>query len=138
MEKMMNSQKEIDKTCLTCGHNNDAFMCEAIIYCNSFREWVIRKNKKKYITEEKIEILFNSFKEFLKEKNKRYGDAALKPLKIFSRADAGSQICNRIDDKLGRIKKSKELKKNDVADIFGYVALLLIENDWLDFDDLLD
>ena len=31
-------------------------------------------------TQEKIDILFNNFKEFLKEKNKRYGDSALSPI----------------------------------------------------------
>jgi hypothetical protein len=86
-------------------------------------------------TQEKINILFDNFKEFLKEKNKRYGDSALNPLQIFSKIDAGNQICNRIDDKLGRIKKSELLKKNDVSDMFGYIALLLIENNWLEFKD---
>lgn len=94
--------------------------------------------KKNNNTQENIEKLFNNFKEFLKEKNKRYGDSALNPLQVFSKQNSGSQICNRIDDKLGRIKKSKELKKNDVSDLFGYVALLLIENNWLNFHDLLD
>jgi len=89
-------------------------------------------------TQEKIDILFDNFKDFLKEKNKRYGDAAISPIKVFSRSDSGSQICNRCDDKLSRIKNSAELKKNDCADIFGYIALLLIENNWLDFEDLLD
>lgn len=89
-------------------------------------------------TPQKIDTLFNNFKEFLKEKNKRYGDSALKPQKIFSKQDSGSQICNRIDDKLGRINNSSEIKKNDLSDLFGYVALLLIEKEWLDFEDLID
>lgn len=89
-------------------------------------------------TQQKIDTLFNHFKVFLKEKNKRYGDSALSPQNIFSKQDSGSQICNRIDDKLGRIKNGTELKKNDLSDLFGYVALLLIEKDWLDFNDLLD
>jgi hypothetical protein len=89
-------------------------------------------------TQEKIEVLFDNFKDFLKEKNRRYGDSAIAPIKIFTKSDAGSQICNRLDDKLSRIKNSSDLKKNDLADIFGYTALLLIEKGWIEFDDLLD
>lgn len=89
-------------------------------------------------TQDKIEFLFDNFKIFLKEKNKRYGDSALTPINIFTKANAGNQICNRLDDKLSRIKNSEVLKKNDLSDLFGYVALLLIENNWTDFDDLLD
>ncbi|MBN2547486.1 MAG: hypothetical protein JXB50_16900 [Spirochaetes bacterium] len=89
-------------------------------------------------TQEEIEVLFNNFKEFLKEKNRRYGNSALSPVKIFSKTDADRQICNRLDDKLSRIANAKELKKNDVADVFGYTALLLISEGWLTFDELLD
>jgi hypothetical protein len=93
-------------------------------------------------TQDKIELLMNNFKEFLKEKNRRYGNSALQPVNIFSSVQSGDQIKNRLDDKLSRIKQTTEqnvaLRKNDVADIFGYVALLMISNDWLEFDDLLD
>lgn len=89
-------------------------------------------------TQQKIDLLFDNFKDFLKEKNLRYGDSALNPKQIFSKVAATDQICNRLDDKLGRIEKSSELKKNDISDVFGYIALLLISNDWLEFNDLLD
>lgn len=89
-------------------------------------------------TQDSIDLLFKNFSEFLKEKNKRYGDSAIVPNNIFSKSDANTQICNRLDDKLGRIKVSKELNKNDVADVFGYVALLMIQNNWITFDELLD
>lgn len=89
-------------------------------------------------TQENIEKLFINYKCFLKEKNKRYGDSAINPLNIFSKNNASTQICNRIDDKISRIKNSKILNKNDCADLFGYLALLLIENNWIEFEDLLD
>lgn len=89
-------------------------------------------------TQTKIDILFKNFSEFLIEKNKRYGDSALYPINVFSKQDSNSQICNRLDDKLSRIQNSDKLKKNDVSDAFGYLALLMINNDWLDFEDLLD
>lgn len=89
-------------------------------------------------THDGIEVLFHNFKEFLKEKNRRYGDSALRPAMIFSDVPADTQIRTRLDDKLSRIRMSKELRKNDVADVFGYVALLMIQRGWLTFEDLLD
>ena len=89
-------------------------------------------------TQTKIDILFKNFSEFLIEKNKRYGDSALYPINVFSKQDSDSQICNRIDDKLSRIQNSDELRKNDVCDTFGYLALLMINNDWLEFSELID
>lgn len=89
-------------------------------------------------TQESIRTLFDNFAMFLIEKNKRYGDSALNPARIFSDAPADVQICNRLDDKLNRIKVSKELHKNDVADVFGYVALLMIQHGWTDFEELID
>ena len=91
-----------------------------------------------YTTTESIEILFENFKTFLIEKNRRYGDSASSPMMIFSNVPADVQICNRLDDKLARIKQSNELRKNDVSDILGYVSLLMIQKGWLTFDDLLD
>jgi hypothetical protein len=57
---------------------------------------------------------------------------------IFSKVNAQHQICSRLDDKLCRIKNSDLLRKDDVTDILGYVALLMISNGWMEFDDLLD
>ena len=36
-------------------------------------------------TVEKIDILFDNFKVYLQEKNKRYGDSALSPINVFSK-----------------------------------------------------
>ena len=89
-------------------------------------------------TQTKIKLLFENFSEFLIEKNKRYGDSALYPINVFSKQDSDNQICNRLDDKLSRIQNSDELRKNDISDAFGYLALLMINNDWLEFDELID
>ena len=89
-------------------------------------------------TQRDIILLFENFKEFLLEKNKRYGDSALSPTNIFSNESAEEQIRARLDDKLRRIKNSDELRKNDVADCFGYIALLMISKGWLEFEDLID
>jgi len=90
-------------------------------------------------TQDKIDILFDNFREFLKEKNRRYGDSALSPVQIFSKVSPEDQLCNRIDDKLSRIINSKEgLRKSDVCDLFGYLALLMINNNWINFDEEID
>jgi len=89
-------------------------------------------------TQKQIIETCENFKQFLIEKNKRYGDSALNPLNVFSKQDAESSIRIRVDDKLKRIKNSNELRKNDVIDIMGYLFLLCVENKWTDFKDLLD
>jgi len=89
-------------------------------------------------TQMDIILLFDNFKEFLLEKNKRYGDSASNPVNVFSKESTQNQICNRIDDKLSRIRNSKDLRKNDVSDVFGYVALLMISKGWLEFEDILE
>ena len=89
-------------------------------------------------TQQDIILLLDNLKEFLLEKNKRYGDSAIYPAMIFSSVSAEDQIKNRLDDKLSRIKHSDELRKNDVVDVMGYVALLMIQKKWLEFDELID
>lgn len=77
-------------------------------------------------------------------KNKRYGNAALEPLGVFSRhiktenSEALNGILVRLDDKLKRVKHGDEIRKNDVSDLMGYLALLCVEKGWTNFDDLID
>ena len=92
----------------------------------------------KGIAQEGIEKVCNGMARLLSEKNKRYGNSALEPLRVFSRADASDGIMVRLDDKLSRIKNSDKLRKNDVSDLIGYLVLLCIAQGWTDFDDLID
>ena len=78
-----------------------------------------------------------SIEETLLEKNKRYGNAAMEPINIFSKLDSNQGILQRLDDKLMRVQSSKELRKNDVFDLIGYLALLSVQQDW-DFKELID
>jgi hypothetical protein len=87
---------------------------------------------------EQIELTCDSLRDFLLEKNKRYGDSALSPMHVFSKADAESSIRIRLDDKLSRIRNSTELRKNDLIDCAGYIILLCIEKEWTCLDDLID
>ena len=80
-------------------------------------------------TQSQITMVCDDIKELLLEKNRKYGDSALNPNRIFSKADAVEQILVRIDDKLNRIQKGAGLLANDedvVSDLIGYLVLLKI------------
>lgn len=69
----------------------------------------------------------DSIKNLLLEKNRKYGDSALNPSRIFSRSDAIEQIKVRIDDKLSRLKNQQEDEDEDVEqDLIGYLVLLRV------------
>jgi hypothetical protein len=90
-------------------------------------------------TQQKIQILFENFSEFLIKKNKLYGDAAFNCIKVFSKHDPTDPVSQRIDEKINRIMNSEEgLRKNDVIDLFGYLALKMIEKGWTSFDEFID
>ena len=80
-------------------------------------------------TQEEISAVCNDIKELLLYKNKQYGDSALNPSRIFSKASAVEQLLVRIDDKLNRIKKGAGLVGDDedvIQDLIGYLVLLKI------------
>lgn len=61
------------------------------------------------------------------EKNHSYGNSALEPIRIFSKADPREQLHVRIDDKLNRLMKGTEyIGDNDIDDLIGYLVLLKI------------
>ena len=61
------------------------------------------------------------------KKNIAYGNSALEPVRIFSRADAREQLNVRIDDKLSRIMRGTSyVGDNDIDDLIGYLVLLKI------------
>jgi len=62
----------------------------------------------------------------LLEKNAAYGNSALEPLRIFSRADATEQIRVRIDDKLSRLARGQAAGEDVVLDLIGYLILLRV------------
>ena len=80
-------------------------------------------------TQTEISLVCNQIKELLLEKNKKYGDSALDPSRIFSKADPIEQLLVRIDDKLNRIQKGAGLLAADediIQDLIGYLVLLKI------------
>jgi hypothetical protein len=63
----------------------------------------------------------------LVEKNRKYGNSALKPCRVFSKAGPVEQIKVRIDDKLSRLMSGQHDDTEDSEfDLLGYLVLLQI------------
>lgn len=79
-------------------------------------------------TQQKIKDILSGMTDLLLYKNKKYGDSAVNPKKIFYKGDSTNSILIRLDDKIGRVMSNTEEKPrvNDVADIIGYCTLLLV------------
>jgi hypothetical protein len=81
-------------------------------------------------TQDEIATTCDAIKALLLEKNRAYGDSALNPMRVFSRADAAEQIRVRIDDKLSRLARghalADETLDQTVDDLMGYLVLLKI------------
>ena len=75
-------------------------------------------------SQELIEQECYFIRDLLLEKNRKYGDSAINPVRIFSQADAVEQINVRIDDKLSRISSAKADDHEDAElDLIGYLIL---------------
>jgi hypothetical protein len=62
--------------------------------------------------------------EMLISKNRKYGNSALDPVRIFSKADPLEQLRVRMDDKLSRIRSSQDDDTEDAEmDLLGYLVL---------------
>ena len=80
-------------------------------------------------TQTQISLICDDIKELLIYKNRKYGNSALKPVRIFSKSDSVEQILVRIDDKLNRIQQGAGLLDEDedvIVDLIGYLVLLKI------------
>ena len=80
-------------------------------------------------TQLKIASACDDIKELLLYKNLKYGDSALNPCRVFSKASSTEQLLVRIDDKLNRIQKGAGLLSTDedvIVDLIGYLVLLKI------------
>ena len=62
----------------------------------------------------------------LTEKNAAYGNSAIEPIRVFSKASAEEQLLVRIDDKLSRLARGSAAGEDVVADLIGYLVLLRI------------
>ena len=65
-----------------------------------------------------------SIAKLLVEKNRKYGDSASNPVRVFSKASPLEQLKVRMDDKLSRLKNSQDDEDEDVLlDLAGYIIL---------------
>ena len=73
----------------------------------------------------------DELREMLLEKNRKYGDSALNPVRVFSRASTREQILVRLDDKLSRLSRGSGREDEDVVlDILGYLILLQVHDEF--------
>jgi hypothetical protein len=69
-----------------------------------------------------------NIRDLLLEKNTKYGNSALNPVRVFSKASTTEQLLVRIDDKLSRIKTTgmEAPDEDTLNDLIGYLILLKI------------
>lgn len=80
-------------------------------------------------TQRSIANQCDHLKQTLLEKNRKYGNSALEPVRLFSKADPVEQIRVRIDDKLSRLQSAQIDDTEDVElDLAGYLVLLKVAN----------
>lgn len=82
-----------------------------------------------YVNQSQADIasVCDAIKELLLEKNRKYGDSALNPVRIFSKASTLEQIKVRMDDKLSRLKNAQDDEDEDViSDLVGYLILFQV------------
>lgn len=77
-------------------------------------------------TQVEIAALCDEVKEMLLAKNRAYGDSALDPVRIFSKATPVEQILVRLDDKLSRLSRGSAAGEDVINDLIGYLVLLKI------------
>lgn len=80
-------------------------------------------------TQDTIREICDGIRDFLLDKNAQYGDSAINPVRIFSKASPIEQLLVRIDDKLSRIEKGDDRIESDddvIDDLIGYFILLKV------------
>lgn len=77
---------------------------------------------------EKVSMAVSGIANMLELKNASYGNSALDPIRVFSKASAEEQLKVRIDDKLSRIQRGgDDLGEDTIDDLIGYLLLYKIQ-----------
>lgn len=93
----------------------------------TFRKWWGDVGNGKLSFAEEIHLVLVEVNDLLIAKNRKYGNSALEPKRIFSRASPIEQIKVRLDDKLSRLAAQEDDEDEDVLmDLLGYLVLLRI------------
>jgi len=82
-------------------------------------------------TRSEIDLKCEELKKLLISKNRKYGDSALSPIRIFSKASSIEQLLVRCDDKINRVASTgiETSGEDQLIDLVGYLILLLIALD---------
>jgi hypothetical protein len=72
---------------------------------------------------DEIRAVCTEIADLLVSKNQAYGNSALDPVRIFSKADATEQINVRIDDKISRLVRGQAAGEDVELDLIGYLVL---------------
>ena len=76
-----------------------------------------------------LDNVLYGIRSLLIEKNAKYGDSALDPVRIFSKASSAEQLRVRLDDKLSRLARGTGEEDEDILmDTLGYLIMLRIAN----------
>lgn len=81
------------------------------------------------IARARIAEVCDEVKTLLLAKNKAYGNSALDPIRLFSKATPAEQLLVRIDDKLSRLARgaaTEAVPEDTVLDLIGYLVLYRI------------
>lgn len=84
------------------------------------------------VTQQQIWVVCEQIRDMLLKKNRAYGDSALDPVRVFSRATPIEQLLVRMDDKISRMVRGdlasipEEDLEATVTDLAGYCILLKI------------
>lgn len=127
---------EPKKSCSTCRHQ-DMFSDLCCYECVNYSLWepeesdihtaqeaIDRASTALTDTQKKISEICDEIKNILLEKNRKYGDSALNPKRVFSKASPIEQINVRIDDKISRIMSAQDDDTEDAElDLIGYLIL---------------
>lgn len=77
-------------------------------------------------TADHIRAVCDEVRELLLQKNINYGDAAINPIRCFSKADPEEAIRVRIDDKISRLMRGSAAGEDTELDLTGYLILLRV------------
>ena len=78
-------------------------------------------------TAKDIQEVCDEIRDMLIKKNESYGDSALNPRRVFSKAPSDEQLKVRIDDKLNRVAQGNgDFGEDVILDLIGYFILYRI------------
>lgn len=114
----------MEKSCKTCGsYPGEGVYCGGTGDCWTWTPKPLSETTPPD-TQKRITEICDEVKTILLEKNRKYGDSALNPKRVFSKAPPIEQIKVRIDDKISRIMSAQDDDTEDAElDLIGYLIL---------------